>query len=183
MNVDYLNYLLQTIKTQEHFNINIPLINNNNSYILNLYVKNNKLLFFIKENQLNVPFSKLNSLDYPFNQILELDVATLTVPKLNNMFDLLHNQNFCQHRYCFNKQLDNLNYCLYCFPFYNGIGQFNDDCCICLDKNNTSSVFLKCKHKIHHSCIDKFQNNKIKCPLCRQESILFLHKGFLYSLP
>ena len=40
------------------------------------------------------------------------------------------------------------------------------DCAICLEINDSESIFLNCNHKFHKNCITEWLNIKPTCPLC-----------------
>lgn len=48
----------------------------------------------------------------------------------------------------------------------------NEECCICLDKdNNISWSILPCGHKFHNSCISTWLGTHQTCPVCRLHMI------------
>lgn len=168
MNSEYLDILCRHLREQEFFSISIPVINNNKCYLVNLRSKQSKLIVFLKENHYTIQYTKYD----------EYELNSITGEKISTILDRVVNEKFCEHRYCFNKPLENFKYCLTCYPIFNGIGEYSDECSICLEKNNTSSIILKCHHKLHQKCLEKWMLIKIKCPLCRQESVLQLDNGF-----
>ena len=47
----------------------------------------------------------------------------------------------------------------------------NEECCICIDKGNTSWSMLPCGHKFHGPCISKWLLTNQTCPICRLHMI------------
>lgn len=48
----------------------------------------------------------------------------------------------------------------------------NEECCICLDTNNTELwSMLRCGHKFHSSCISTWLHTHKTCPICRVDII------------
>lgn len=45
----------------------------------------------------------------------------------------------------------------------------DDECSICMDKNNLIWVSLPCEHKFHEECIFKWIETNLSCPICRKE--------------
>ena len=45
----------------------------------------------------------------------------------------------------------------------------NDECSICMDKNNLIWVSLQCEHKFHEECIFKWIETNLSCPICRKQ--------------
>jgi hypothetical protein len=43
----------------------------------------------------------------------------------------------------------------------------NEECCICLDKDNSEWSILPCCHKFHKKCISKWILESQTCPVCR----------------
>jgi hypothetical protein len=50
-----------------------------------------------------------------------------------------------------------------------------DDCCICLNKDNTEIMILNCNHNFHSECLRKWLARNKKCPICRKEVISILY--------
>lgn len=47
---------------------------------------------------------------------------------------------------------------------------FNEDCCICLEKNTSGeSIKTKCHHGFHEKCINEWLKNDSRCPICRSQ--------------
>lgn len=49
------------------------------------------------------------------------------------------------------------------------IGVIDEECSICLDKNNLEWNILPCEHKFHGNCIIPWIRENSTCPICRQE--------------
>ncbi len=45
----------------------------------------------------------------------------------------------------------------------------NEECSICMDKNNLIWVSLQCEHKFHEECIFKWIETNLSCPICRKQ--------------
>ena len=45
----------------------------------------------------------------------------------------------------------------------------DDECSICMDKNNLIWVSLPCEHKFHEECIFKWIETDLSCPICRKQ--------------
>ena len=45
----------------------------------------------------------------------------------------------------------------------------NEECSICMDKNNLIWVSLPCEHKFHEECIFKWIETNLSCPICRKQ--------------
>jgi len=64
-----------------------------------------------------------------------------------------------------------------CFKIHRKIkvipNNIKEECSICLDENITNTTILKCNHKYHITCLDKWteecklKNYKVSCPMCR----------------
>jgi hypothetical protein len=52
------------------------------------------------------------------------------------------------------------------------INSQNEECCICLDNNNSQPwSMLLCGHKFHDSCISSWLLQQQKCPICRHAMV------------
>jgi RNA polymerase subunit RPABC4/transcription elongation factor Spt4 len=50
----------------------------------------------------------------------------------------------------------------------------NDECCICMDTENTSEwLMLPCGHKFHRQCISTWLHTNQTCPICRLHTVSF----------
>ena len=47
----------------------------------------------------------------------------------------------------------------------------NEECCICMDKGNTSWSMLPCGDKFHRECISQWLCSNQTCPICRLHMI------------
>lgn len=45
----------------------------------------------------------------------------------------------------------------------------NEECSICMDKNNLIWLSLPCEHKFHEECIFKWIETNLSCPICRKQ--------------
>jgi len=45
----------------------------------------------------------------------------------------------------------------------------DDECSICMDKNNLIWVSLPCEHKFHEECIFTWIETNLSCPICRKQ--------------
>lgn len=73
---------------------------------------------------------------------------------------------------CVHCKLNCLNYKNKVIPTHDEIE--TDDCVICMDNNDKTSIKLLCRHKFHSECITRWINTsiesgsqQIQCPLCR----------------
>lgn len=49
------------------------------------------------------------------------------------------------------------------------IGIIDEECSICLDKNNIEWVSLPCEHKFHENCLSPWIYTNLNCPICRRD--------------
>jgi len=45
----------------------------------------------------------------------------------------------------------------------------NEECTICMDKNDLIWLSLPCEHKFHEECIFKWIDTNLSCPICRKQ--------------
>ncbi len=45
----------------------------------------------------------------------------------------------------------------------------NEECSICMDKNDLIWLSLPCEHKFHEECIFKWIETNLSCPICRKQ--------------
>jgi len=45
----------------------------------------------------------------------------------------------------------------------------NEECTICMDKNDLIWLTLSCEHKFHEECIFKWIDTNLSCPICRKQ--------------
>jgi len=50
--------------------------------------------------------------------------------------------------------------------------ELEDNCSICLNKENKEIMILKCNHNFHSECLQRWFVNNKKCPICRKELIM-----------
>jgi len=52
---------------------------------------------------------------------------------------------------------------------FKNLGKIEEECSICMDKNNLIWVSLQCEHKFHEECIFKWIETNLSCPICRKQ--------------
>ena len=50
--------------------------------------------------------------------------------------------------------------------------QLEDNCSICLNKENKEIMILNCNHNFHSECLQRWFVNNKKCPICRKELVI-----------
>ena len=55
---------------------------------------------------------------------------------------------------------------------FNNKGIIDEECSICLDKNELEWISLPCEHKFHQDCLKNWFNVNSSCPICRKTFLL-----------
>ncbi len=124
----------------------------------------------------NPPIQQQNVLTDAINSLNSLNVLvqTLSNPIFTNV-ELLNPQNITGRMEDVvvgldRNDLDRLKVAIYT-DFEDRDKSDRDTCSICFDKFIDSDICreLKCKHLYHQKCIDKWLDEHITCPVCREE--------------